>query len=282
MNFDHYFSIGKPHAAQGLPCQDYAGSGALPGGAAFAVVADGCSGAQARTEIGAQAMVTAFERLLPAVGNRLPASDELADALMTEIGRNRISGNDLDYLATLVGVVVGSDFGYAVVFGDGVIAERFADGRIRTTEVYWADNMPFYPAYRWSNAARSGFIHRLGKHAATAVTVRIVESRGVGATLDRLSISEVALPFAAVEHGLQLDLTSDLADLQSVAVFSDGVGRIGGLDSAAACAELLAFKTLRGQFVKRRCLRALASWGQHGKSPGDDVSMAAISLGGAP
>jgi hypothetical protein len=282
MNLDHYFAIGKPHAAQGQPCQDYAGSGFLSETAGYAIVADGCSGAQARTEIGAQALVAAFERVLVANGNRPPVGDALGKALQVEIGRSRISGNDPDYLATLAGVVVGQDFGFAVILGDGVIAEKFIDGTIRITEIEWADNTPFYPAYRWNASARQAFFDRLGERTDAAAGVRTIEVRKQNEALERISSVQVMLPFATVENGFYLDLASDLANLQAVAVFSDGVSRIGDLDTAAACAELLAFRTLRGEFVKRRCLRAIETFAQRGWSLGDDLSMAAINLGGVP
>lgn len=282
MNLDHYFAIGTPHAAQGRPCQDYSGSGWVSETAGYVVVADGCSGAQARTEIGAQAMVAAFERVLVAHGGRLPVGEALGSALEAEIGSSRISDNDQDYLATLAGAVIGRDLGLAVILGDGVIAEKFAEGTIRVTELEWLDNTPFYPAYRWNVAARQAFVDRLGDRLDAAVCVRTVEVRKRDEVLERISSAEAMLPFAAVESGFYLDLTSELANLQAIAVFSDGVGRIGKLDTAEACAELLAFKTLRGEFVKRRCLRAIESFARRGWSLGDDLSMAAIHLGGAP
>jgi hypothetical protein len=58
---DHYFTIGTTHARAGEPCQDYALSGALKDARVYGIVTDGCSGANARTDLGARVLALALE-----------------------------------------------------------------------------------------------------------------------------------------------------------------------------------------------------------------------------
>ena len=58
---DHYFTIGTSHARAGEPCQDYALSGTLKDARVYGIVTDGCSGANARTDLGARVLALAME-----------------------------------------------------------------------------------------------------------------------------------------------------------------------------------------------------------------------------
>ena len=57
---DHYFTIGTTHARAGEPCEDYALSGTLKDGRVYGIVTDGCSGANARTDLGARVLALAM------------------------------------------------------------------------------------------------------------------------------------------------------------------------------------------------------------------------------
>jgi hypothetical protein len=63
-----------------------------------------------------------------------------------------------------------------------------------------------------------------------------------------------------------------------VAVFSDGVTQVDGMDWRDVVAELMNFKSIEGDFVKRRMNRFLKDCRAHGKGPIDDISMACIHI----
>jgi hypothetical protein len=68
------------------------------------------------------------------------------------------------------------------------------------------------------------------------------------------------------------------ADISDIALFSDGVTQVDGMDWRDVVAELLSFKSTEGDFVKRRMNRFLKDCQKHGKGPVDDISMACIHI----
>src|SRR5262249_51760251 len=125
---DHFLSIGRRHRAEGSACEDYALSGGR-GGSAVAVVADGCSGAHANTDIGARSACAAFlETALAGLGdpNRMHALGETFSETLLEAFRKKwITPNPTDYMTTVVGLTATDRAIEGIVFGDGcLIATR--------------------------------------------------------------------------------------------------------------------------------------------------------------
>ena len=63
-----------------------------------------------------------------------------------------------------------------------------------------------------------------------------------------------------------------------IAVFSDGVTQIEGLDWKDAVVELLAFKTTEGEFAKRRMIRFIRDAQKDSKGPLDDIAYAVVRV----
>jgi hypothetical protein len=279
---DHYFTIGSPHLSQGRPCEDYARSGVLSPGLCFGVVADGCSGAAASTEVGAQAMAFSFERILRQRRSAVAQFDEkFADDLMEDLIARRISEINDDYLATVVGFVASRRQAAAYVFGDGALALRYADGCYKLMEFEWANNTPYYLAYRLYPQASEQFLDQLGGASVAAFTLRTSTFRSSENGIDILACNTEAIAFEALERGYAMRFSPEAEGIEALAVLSDGIARIGRLSAVEAAAELLAFKNSRGEFVKRRCLRALEKFRRAGHLPSDDLAMAGVYFGSA-
>lgn len=283
MPIDHYFTIGKPHLAQGRPCEDYAWSTTLPGGLLLGVVADGCSGAWANTDVGARALAFAFEKAV-AARQTLPNAwfDETFYAdIRALFAAHRISTGYLDYYATVMGLVASHDHAAVYLFGDGVLTLRFADGRYQVMEFDWQRNTPFYLAYTLDPGAQAHFIQELGNDADRAVRCQNTIFSMVDGIPEVIAEDESWLPFAAFEHGYRLEFDVVAQGIQAMAVFSDGVARLGagGEPIAQVTSHFLAFKNFRGEFVKRRMLSALAAYQKQGIEPQDDLAVACAWFG---
>ncbi|MBR1034034.1 hypothetical protein, partial [Bradyrhizobium liaoningense] len=70
----------------------------------------------------------------------------------------------------------------------------------------------------------------------------------------------------------------DVRGYSHIAVFSDGVTQVDGMDWRDVVTALMSFKSTGGAFVKRRMLRFLKDCQAHGKGPIDDIAMACIHI----
>lgn len=290
MNVDYFFTIGALHAEQGYPCEDYARSGILPGGQAFGAVADGCTGAAACTEVGAQALAYAFERTLlrkpiragepvrgeGAAERRSRRDRRFGDRLFAEFSSRRISAVDQDYFATLIGFVADPEHACVHVFGDGAIVFRFADDHWQLIEIEWVGNAPYYLAYRLCPEYNRVYIERMAQLAVPPVSVRTTSFRRIEGAVEILEVSTAALSFGEAERGLRIDCAPAAEGIRMLAVFSDGIARISGLSAPAAAAELLDCARGDGQFLKRHCLERMTPEWRSRYVPDDDLAIAAV------
>lgn len=310
MHADHHFSLAGPHAASGTPCQDYAWSGALAGGAVhFALVADGSScagGAKGETDIGARLLAHAFVaelQVLLAKAGGAPAGaaqmaqsaalaaafadGSLAKATIQRLMATRFTPSPQDLLSTLCALVCDGQQIHCLTMGDGVLAVKYFDGSIGIKSTCWNGNAPYYPAY-FGQGRFIEFVHHqqnvLGQPPSTAyeklpaVTVEniLVPSPGSGEASAGNKVEEAMgrhVPFGRTR-------SIPLAGVETVAVFSDGVASFPGPDGSLPLAQVLPslmdFKSHAGRFVARRAIAALGR--EFKKPPQDDFSMAAISF----
>jgi hypothetical protein len=305
MNVDHFFTIGTDHQAQGRPCEDYALSGPLDGGAVFGVVADGCSGAKAHTDVGARALAWAFPRAL-AVHGAAPGQwfgPGFQQALQESFRQHQYGGARENYFATVAGFVATPDDAAVYLQGDGAVALRYADGRVRLIELAWWDNTPFYLNYQLHPDLLRQFeqrfddgvieplvqvsttVHRLGATApirTAAADVLAAPAAGVPAGGVEGLVTETTVPirerFALADtyEGHVLRFKPREEGIVAMAVLTDGVSQVGALPATDVVRELMAFKNHQGEFVKRRLLKALRELRREGSAPRDDLGMAAV------
>jgi len=278
MHADHYFTIGTDHISAGTPCEDYALSGTLRSGAVFGVVADGCSGANANTDVGARAIAWAFQR---ALREREAEPGQWFDPGFSELlldifNHHQYTGCGLDYQATVVGVVGTPEAASVYVHGDGAVIVRYADGALRLIQLAWWENAPFYINYKLHPQALDDFMLRFADGVIEPflqTTTAFRQSAGEliidSPQVKRFSMSEQfeghVLQFRPAEEGIV-----------SIAVLTDGIEKIGTLAPVAVATELMAFKNFEGSFVKRRVMKALKELAKVGAVPRDDLAVATI------
>lgn len=292
MTSDHYFEIGEKQYANGAPCQDYAFSGDLmsAGGRPrakelqWAAVADGCGGARSETDLGARAIVWAFRHALQARAAAPLGLEEQSRGAWIDMAFEgelkeafaypRISMQAADYFATLVGIVTDDTDAQVLLWGDGAVGLSYSDGRHRLVIYEFEGNAPFYLAYTMSDK----FLRQYLKYHAAPVRERTVEYTFVpGGQANPTSVVDRQLDFETFRHGHLLNYKPKQDGISSIAIFSDGIMSLLGVEPWQVASQLMDIKSTRGGFVKQRAREVLSSYRQAGNPARDDVAVAVCS-----
>lgn len=269
---DHHFSIGHSHFIGGKPCQDYSVSGVF-GNSAFAVVSDGCS-TGGQTDVGARVVaLSTAEAIKKHFALKLEIN--LWQKAVISGARTMLGLESKDMLATCIYACVTPEGGYINLQGDGVIAIKDLWGDIYMSRIEWSDNMPFYPAY--SENGLEGFISAHGGDL-DAPRLKKEDVRRMRSGYDvELDIKNLSLREGISGINMFLD-PAKMKDTEFVALFSDGIAQVDGMDWKDAVCEFLAFKNVAGEFAKRRMIRGIKDAQKSGKGPIDDISCAVIRI----
>ena len=279
MNADCAFRVGSTHAV----CQDYAVAGACAAGGAgapcrpYVILSDGCSSSP-DTDTGARLLVKAAERLLRESGG--PDADGLA-GLHAEAARLALSWAELLGLepqavdATLLTAHLRGGELVVGCSGDGVVCLQTAGGALDAHVVSYPSGYPAYPAYAHQPA-------RLRTLADAGRARREVTRLRAPAAGERLRTAQVRDGGGAPAEVFAVAA----ADYQFVALLSDGAqsfrqtGQTEAVPLESVLPELVSFKNTRGAFVGRRVQGFLKDCRRKGWRHGDDLSLAALHLGG--
>jgi hypothetical protein len=277
MNADSAFRMGSTHAV----CQDYAVAGACASGAdapcrPYVILSDGCSSSP-DTDTGARLLVRAAARLLRESGG--PSADGLA-GLHAEAARLALSWAELFGLrpqavdATLLTAHLCGEELVVGCSGDGVVCFQTADGALDAYVVSYPAGYPVYPTYA-HQPARLRTLADAGRARKEVTRLRAA------------SIEERLRPARVSDGGgLTEVFVVSAADYKFAALLSDGVqsflhaGRAEAIPLESVLPELVSFKNTRGAFVGRRLKGFLKDCQQKGWRHGDDLSLAALHLGG--
>lgn len=277
MHSDHFFSIGTTHRLTGQPCEDYALSGSMPDGRYYGVVTDGCSGAMARTDVGARVLAFAMERAIRSADSvEATFATGFAEQLTEQFRKLMLGDNVMDYLAGVVAFCADARTAKVFMLGDGAFAVTDADGDLTLTEVHWPDNAPYYLGYRLQSEFDRLFRQDVAPHSR--VEVRST-NRARRRPQDEIRPTELVPATSFLEGYVR---SFDVSGLRTLAVFTDGVSQVRGSSSIRVCEELVDYKDDTGSFVKRRSLRALAAFDRAGSVVEDDLAVAALSVSGWP
>ncbi len=276
---DSYFHIGGAHVTAGKPCQDYAASAYSPDDASI-VVSDGCS-TGGHTDIGSRivslATMKAIQQQRKLEGQGwYPLSPEriaVGRGLAVDQAQSTLGISRSDLLATCIYAAVNQTGGFFHVEGDGAFALKMRDGLVRMIRFEWMDNTPFYPAYSEADRRQFQEVHGGDPEAPrfTATEKVRMGNKTISADL-RYSLAE-GMNGATIRL-----LVEDLSGVQLIAVFSDGVTQIENVPWDEAVLELLAMKSLAGDFAKRRMIRGIKDFRERGKGPLDDIAYAVIAV----
>lgn len=279
MNVDHFFTIGSAHLNQGNPCEDYALSGTLSAECLFGVVADGCSGANANTDVGARALSWAFRRTLEndlSVGNELIGTG-FHDSLLQTFAGHQYGERD-DYLATVVGFVATPSMARVYVHGDGAVAFKYANGQLKLITFNWQNNMPFYLKYHQHPSLLDEFVGHYPDQNQKPYSV--TTQWGTCALNEPVSPAITqGMTMEQVMKGHVFECHPTDEKIVAMAVITDGIEQVGSLSNFEVAREILAFKNTRGDFVKRRMLKALKTRFNGISAPRDDLGVSAIWFG---
>lgn len=262
MNSDAYFTIGSTHKI----CEDYAVAGQL-GHRVYAIIADGCS-SSLDTDIGARFLVKALQQTL-STGNDVESyKASIIAALHVAYSSAKVLEMPARSLDATLGLLV-VDEGRLMVFltGDGIVARRLKDGSILHTVVDFEGNAPYYLSYGLdSNRYEQYRIEYGGRR-------KMHLPDPDGSIWPKIDVD--------IEEQIAYIPIIDPEEVDSVAIFSDGIQTFSGPDKPSLqqiIAECMSFKNTKGEFVQRRCKRALKEYAAKGLVHQDDFSMAAINM----
>lgn len=272
MNADSAFRMGSTHEV----CQDYAAAGACGSCRPYVVLADGCSSSP-DTDVGARLLVKAAARLLRESGG--PPADTLNE-LHAEAARLALSWAELLGLkpqavdATLLTAHLHGGELVVGCSGDGVVCLQTTAGALDVYVVSYTHGYPVYPAYAHQPA-------RLRALADAGLLSKEI-------THLRADLAEEPLRAARVsESGALTEVFAVSADgYRFATLLSDGAhsflrpGSSESIPVESVLPELVSYKNTRGAFVSRRIQGFLKDCRRNSWRHADDLSLAALHLGG--
>lgn len=280
---DHHFSIGDQHLKQGKPCQDHSLSGEF-NGISYAIISDGCSGGE-HTDVGAR--FTTFSTAL-AIRNHWATSERIFDKNIPQeidVQQNIVQRGTYhmlglsreDMLATCLYACMAKDGGFIHVLGDGVIAWKLESGKIFMQRFDWAKNTPLYPIYGENN-----FIDFIRCHGGDLDIPALHSSKWMYDAengYQHLENAAYTIGEGIKGHTELFSLERIRANkIQFMAVFSDGATQVDHTDWKDVVTNLLSFKSVAGDFAKRRMIGFLKNCQTSGKRPVDDIAYAVIQI----
>lgn len=272
MNSDSAFRMGSTHGV----CQDYAAAGTCGAWGPYAVLADGCSSSH-DTDVGARLLVKAIERLLCESGG--PPANALNE-LHAEAARLALSWAELLGLrpqavdATLLTAHLHGGELVVGCSGDGVICLQTTEGALDVYVVSYPQGYPVYPAYahqpaRLRTLADAGLLRKEVTHlraASAEESLRPVRVSDGNALTEVFAVRAAGYRFATLlSDGLHSFLRSETAESVSLESVLPG---------------LVTYKNTCGAFVGRRMQGFRKNCRQKGWRHADDLSLAALHLGG--
>jgi hypothetical protein len=278
MNVDHFFSIGSAHQSQGRSCEDYALSGQLNSTTYFGVVADGCSGVTAHTDVGARALAWAFQRTLEeTLSTEVDCfSEAFGEQILKNFKQFQYGLAFEDYLATLVGFVATREKVSVLAHGDGAVALRYTDGRMTLIELEWLNSMPMYLNYHLAPSVLGEFLRMYPLEDTKPFQKRTTVFTQDTAGITILSTEVQAYSTKDMMSGHVLQFQPQLESIECLAVLTDGYAQIGLKAPIEVTPEYLGYKNFQGEFVKRRMLRAVKEFHKENAVPRDDIGVATV------
>ena len=287
MQTDNIYLIGKTHLKDGKPCQDYTLSSVV-NDVGFAVVSDGCSSGGA-TDMGsrviaysARAAVKSLPETLEDERHNIPLAikEKQRSGILETCNTLGLVRNDM--LATCIFAYFTSETGFVHVTGDGVVAYKTHSGNVYMYRYEWVDNTPFYLAY--DVFSENDLFART--HGGDLNAIKLTcESWEHDSSTGHNVLQSTEITLAEGMQGVVLNFAKgsrpiavphNIEDLEFIAIFSDGVTQIEGTDWKDAVVQLLAFKTVEGDFAKRRMNFYLRGLQKDNKGPADDIAYAVI------
>lgn len=269
MNSDCFFEIGSSHKI----CEDYAVSGVTSNGVCYGVLSDGCSSSR-DTDIGSRLLVKSAEQTINNAECERSCRKVLMSAIHSSAAASKMLGLSYNSLDATLGFIAGyGDSVCCIIQGDGVIAYKSKyNGVIGIKVIEYDGNAPGYLSYVLDTQREKAH-----KNQSKGYTVHdyMIDNHG------------------NVNHQCLLSYTEDnydghyysFGDVEWVALFTDGIASFKKNDGLYMLEHELvnfftSFKNTKGEFVKRRCNRAMKEIndldGNNSIEHYDDFSMVCI------
>ncbi len=288
MHTDSYFVIGKDHVSKHTPCQDHARS-IERDDVRLIVVSDGCSTGRF-TDIGARiitcATTVAFNLLLDTndkdtlCNETIPQSMLKSIKVLAEANKNMMGLITKDMFATCAYAIVTPNEGFIHVVGDGCVILKYIDGTIISYVYEWQDNRPYYLMYSGEDLGSFIANHRKNDKGTESLMIKKISIDPDGNTTTDIT----CVPIDKVFEGHVIPLTKEMITdkLESITICSDGITDFKQDKIAVPVEEVIqkvvAFKTAKGDLVKRRLTRILLDYVKQNVFPADDVAVATICI----
>ena len=277
MNADVFFTIGSTHKV----CQDYGISANLEN--PFVIISDGCSTAP-DSDYGSRLLTSAARQHIDQA-NLSDLRGFLYGTLSVANTYCRTLGLPPESLSATLLIAKPCNDGGVETFciGDGVVAGKTSAGEIYVYEYEFPSGGPYYLRYEIDQYIRHQYWREMGQTA-------IQKSYIIQPDGSLTNIKETVIQCESCEP-VHFDGFFEQERFDSVAIFSDGIQSFiqqsNTLTSKSTkpvpayevIRELMAFKGCQGEFVHRRCSRALKGLQAKGIMHCDDLSMGVIYLG---
>ena len=258
---DTFLTIGSTHSV----CEDYIISGDNP--YPYIILSDGCSTSK-NTDMGSRILChLAKQYLLYRKDDyRFPALDynemglwiiHNAELVVRQLGIHRSCLN-----ATLMIAYVYDNRYHIYTYGDGCMALQTKEGNLTITELEFTKNAPYYLSYRIDPEAMDAF-HNLKQDL-------IIKNNINGVQFENKY---------AYDYKNLFILPCD--DYPRILLCSDGFSsfmshKINPVGTEVVGKEFLAYKSTKGEFLKRRLKRALKNYSKNCIEHFDDLSVGAF------
>ncbi|RKZ49085.1 MAG: hypothetical protein DRR16_12245 [Candidatus Parabeggiatoa sp. nov. 3] len=257
---DHFYTMGFTHTV----CEDYATQGDKP--TPFIVLSDGCSSSD-NTDVGARILTLTSKYLIEKANDwpwdYEPFGQKLIDEASKVIKEMKLPLSVLHATVMLAFLDQEQDNIIVYVYGDGCLLLKDHHNHIRTIEITFAHNAPYYLTY-WGDQN---------------VLLEYMMYEPYSLIL-RDSAKEKSKPKA---FNSQLIFRFPLKKFKTVAIASDGVSQCldirhhNKLSVNEVANDLLAFPNTTDEFIKRHLESTLKQYAIAGYYPLDDLSIAVLT-----
>ena len=156
--------------------------------------------------------------------------------------------------------------------GDGVVVAQYTDGTIIMTRTQWDKNLPYYPIYKGDILEEFKIIHGNSETPFVWDTWIYDPEAGTEKTLMETAGLDIN---NAIEGGYRFLLNYD-DKIESIAIFTDGIDQVEGMDWKDVVVNLMSFKSTKGSFLKRRMISELKKLEKAGHKNVDDIAGAVV------
>jgi len=274
LTIDHFATVGLNHHI----CQDYS-MACSENNLKRIILCDGCSSSR-DTDYGARIWARAannylFYRIEPRLedldSSKIPDIVEetkgCVESVINILGLPKDEAAD----STLLFAFQLGDIVKAFIFGDGIFFAMSGD-QLEIFQLEFSHNAPFYPSYMLDGKRLAGYLD-FSKEAKLKRTHYETGSEAINTTFEPV-----------VFETMDITMGSYFAagDFTLVGLATDGIcqikekGTANFLHIKKVLRDLLAFKGIEGEFLKRRVSRALTQYSKEGYFPTDDLSIAVM------